>query len=142
MKFIVIAILSLLVTTKADIFVRVENVPTYQTNITKLCDVVLEVESPSTSRALLCNNASNYEVYTVWYGVSGVKIKNVNGRGYRVAPVEINANLTAAGFFEDPNGEVIVVLNHWKNDSLVTLVLFTFFAFFTILSLVVASATA
>lgn len=141
MKFIVIAILSLLVTANADIFVRVENVPTYQTNITKLCDIVLEVESPSTNRALLCNNASNYETYTVWYGMYGVKIKNVNGRGYRVAPVEINANLTAAGFFEDPNGEVIVVLNHWKNDSLVTLVLFTFFAFFTILSLVVASAT-
>lgn len=141
MKFIVIAILSLLATAKADIFVRVENVPTYQTNITKLCDAVLEVESPSTNRVLLCGNASNYEVYTVWYGMYGVKIKNVNGRGYRVAPVEINANLTAAGFFEDPNGEVIVVLNHWKNDSLVTLVLFTFFGFFTILSLVVASAT-
>lgn len=71
----------------------------------------------------------------------GARIKNVNGRGYRVTPVEINANLTAAGFFEDPNGEVIVVLNHWENDSLVTLVLFTFFGFFTILSLVVASAT-
>jgi hypothetical protein len=141
MKFIIAVLLTLLAIAKADIFIRVENVPTFHTNMTKLCDIVLEVESPSTSRSLVCNNASNYEVYTVWYGVSGMKIKNVDGRGFRLAPVEINANLTAAGFFQDPNGEVVVVLNHWKNDSLVIIVLFIFFGFFTILSLWVAAST-
>jgi hypothetical protein len=141
MKFVIVFLLALLLVVKADIFVRLGNVPTFETNTTKLCDIVLEIESPSTDRASFCNDASNYEIYTVWYRMTGVKFKNVTGRGFRIAPTEIIANLTHAEFFEDPSGTVVVVLNFWKNDTLVIIVLSLFLIFFTILSLWVAAAT-
>lgn len=142
MKFYsVVLLLFGLATVHADIFIRLENVPTFETNTTKLCDVVLEVESPPTNRVGFCNNTSNYEVYTVWYSITGVKLKNVTGRGFRITPTEINANLTRIGFFKDPNGKVVVVMNYWKNDFLVIMLLLVFVIFFTILGLSVAVST-
>jgi hypothetical protein len=139
MKFIVLFLIAILA--NADIFIRLDNVPRFQTNITQLCDMVLEVESPDVNRVSLCSQPSNYDLYLVWYRIVGMKIRNVTGRGFQIAPDEINANLTRAGFFVDPEGSVVVVLNYWKEDAFVIGMIFAVVSFFTILSFWVAVST-
>lgn len=127
-----------ILSTTADIFLRLENVPLHGTNVTKLCMLTLELESPSSNRAAICMDPTRYTVHESKYEITSFLIRGVDGNGYRLPPDDLNANLTGAGVFGDPLGSVVLVVNHWKSTTEITIALWGLFFLFSSISFIVA----